>query len=417
MNYPKYQIYNNFFDLDLYTLSMCFVVLNEFPRAHTKWEFFDRNNTVYPKGFGDELQKQVNGFVNVKPTIEEINFIREKLYYLPEWFISFLMNYSYDTSEVEITQDEEGHLHIVVSGLWWRTIFWEQPLLETISAMWPFTHGNLEKVSLEEAFLDGFNKSKFLIENNIKFAEFGCRRRASKKIHEHVLEGMCKARNTIENGKNCFIGTSDIHMAYIAKEKFNTDLTITGTMAHSYVTNIAALYGPTEANSIAMDLWRKHFKGDLGIFLPDGLSWKGFSSNFSKENAKAFDGLRHDSGNEEEFTDKFVNKYKELGVNPIHKSIIYSNGFTDMNRVIEVNEYAKQYVNSSFGLGGFFTCNFTDENNNKKFKGLNIVIKSVGCKMTEKREYNHVVKIPFDMNKAIGDEKTIKMYNYMLHNN
>ena len=101
----------------------------------------------------------------------------------------------------------------------------------------------------------------------------------------------------------------------------------------------------------------------------------------------------------------------------LHKSIIYSNGFTDMNRVIEVNEYAKQYVNSSFGLGGFFTCNFTDENNNKKFKGLNIVIKSVGCKMTEKREYNHVVKIPFDMSKAIGDEKTIEMYNYMLHNN
>ena len=44
MNYPKYQIYNNFFDLDLYTLSMCLVVLNQFPRAYTKWEFFDREN-------------------------------------------------------------------------------------------------------------------------------------------------------------------------------------------------------------------------------------------------------------------------------------------------------------------------------------------------------------------------------------
>ena len=36
--------------------------------------------------------------------------------------------------------------------------------------------------------------------------------------------------------------------------------------------------------------------------------------------------------------------------------------------------------------------------------------------MTEKREFNHVVKIPFDMNKAIGDKQTIDMYNFMLHN-
>ena len=31
----------------------------------------------------------------------------------------------------------------------------------------------------------------------------------------------------------------------------------------------------------------------------------GFMTNFSKENAKSFDGLRHDSGNEEEITDLF----------------------------------------------------------------------------------------------------------------
>lgn len=416
MNYPKYQIYNNFFDLDLYTLSMCLVVLNQFPRAYTKWEFFDRENTIYPDGFADELRKQIDGFVNVKPTKKELEFVKEKLYFLPEWFFELLGNYEYNPSEVYINQDENGHLKIKIEGLWWRTIFWEQPILETISEMWHFTQGNLEKVTTDGAFKDGFTKSKFLIENNIKFAEFGCRRRASKKLHEEVLRGMCYARETIKNGKECFIGTSDIYMAYIAKEKFNTDLTITGTMAHSYITNIAALYGPNEANSIAMDLWRKTYQGNLGIFLPDGVSWKGFSSNFSKENAKAFDGLRHDSGNEEEYTDKFVNKYKELGINPKQKTIIYSNGFTDIERVIEVNNYARQYVQCSFGLGGFFTCNFVNENKNKKFKGLNIVIKSVACKMTEKREYNHVVKIPFDMNKSIGDRHTIDTYNFLLHN-
>ena len=415
-NYPQYQIYNNFFDLDLYTLNMCFVVLNEFPRACTKWEFFDRGNTIYPKGFADELRKQINGFANIKPSQDEVDFIREKLYYLPEWFFQFLTSYKYDPSEVIINQDEDGHLSVSIEGLWWKTIFWEQPILETISEMWHFTQGNLDKISNEDAFLDGYNKASFLINNNIKFSEFGCRRRASYNLHKEVLRGMCHARNTIDNGNKCFIGTSDIHLAYVAKKEFDCDLTICGTMAHSYVTNIAALYGPMEANSLAMDLWRKHFKCSLGIFLPDGISLNGFMTNFSKENAKSFDGLRHDSGNEEEITDLFVAKYKELGVNPMHKSIIYSNGFTDMNRVIEVNNYAKQFVQPSFGLGGFFTCNFMDNEGNKKFKGLNIVIKSVAVKMTEKREFNHVVKIPFDMNKAIGDKQTIDIYNFMLHN-
>lgn len=415
MKYPNYQIYNNFFDLDLYTISMCLVVLNEFPRAYTKWGFFDRNNTVYPEGFGDALKEQINNFVNVKPNKEELNFIKRKLYYIPEWFINFLESYRYDPSEVKINQDSEGHLNIEIEGLWWRTIFWEQPILETISEMWHYSNGNLDKLSADFVINDSFNKSKVLIDNKIKFAEFGCRRRASFKSHIDVLKGMCEARNTVENGKDFFIGTSDIHIAMIAEKELKTNLSITGTMAHSYVTNIAALYGPLEANSIAMDLWRKNYKGDLGIFLPDGLGWKGFSNNFSKENAKAFDGLRHDSGDEFYFTDKICEKYKELGINPLHKTLIYSNGFTDINKIIEVNKYASNKINCSFGLGGFFTCNFLNKDGNKLFNGLNIVIKSIACKMTEKREYGNTVKIPFDLNKSIGDKETINIYLKLLN--
>ena len=66
-------------------------------------------------------------------------------------------------------------------------------------------------------------------------------------------------------------------MAYMAKKTFGTDLKIIGTVAHSFITNIAALYGPIEANSIAMKLWRDNFNGNLGIFLPDSFGWKAFS--------------------------------------------------------------------------------------------------------------------------------------------
>lgn len=416
MKQIDYQIYNNLLDLDLYTLSMCYVVLNEFPRAYCKWSFFDRKDTIYPKGFAEELKKQVSAFKDLSISDDEIEFLKQKLYYLPHWFFNFLKSYRYDENEVKIEQDSEGHLKIDIEGLWWRTIFWEQPLLETISEMYHHEMGNLKKVSNEQAFIDGFKKGSTLISNGIKFAEFGCRRRLSYETHKSVLEGLCNARKYFgEEGKN-FIGTSDVHLAYLANKEFNTDLSITGTMAHSFVTNIAALYGPIEANSIAMNLWCKNFNSDLGIYLPDGVSWKGFESNFSKMNAKIFDGLRHDSGDEIEITNKFVEKYKELGIDPKTKSIIYSNGLTDINYIIKLNEYAKDLMKPSFGLGGFFTCNFRNDNGEPLVNGLNIVIKSVACKITEKRDYNNVVKIPFDLNKAIGDKKTIDTYNFLLHN-
>ena len=45
------QIINHFTDTDLYTFSVGLVVMNKFPRAYIKYNFFDRNNTVYSKEF------------------------------------------------------------------------------------------------------------------------------------------------------------------------------------------------------------------------------------------------------------------------------------------------------------------------------------------------------------------------------
>ena len=150
MKQIDYQIYNSLLDLDLYTLSMCYVVLNEFPRAYCKWSFFDRNNTIYPKGFDEELKRQISSFKYLSISNEEIEFLKKKLYYLPHWFFNFLKSYKFDENEVTIKQDSEGHLNIDIEGLWWRTIFWEQPLLETISEMYHYKNGNLEKVSEEQ---------------------------------------------------------------------------------------------------------------------------------------------------------------------------------------------------------------------------------------------------------------------------
>ena len=53
------QIITHFTDDDLYKFTMCCAVIDNFPRAQVKYSFTDRNNTIYPEGFSDELNKQI----------------------------------------------------------------------------------------------------------------------------------------------------------------------------------------------------------------------------------------------------------------------------------------------------------------------------------------------------------------------
>ena len=82
------QIINHFTDDDLYKLTMCCAVIDNYPRAYVCYQFVDRDDTVYPEGFAREVEPQIELLETVVITDEEINFLRQKCYYLPEWFFS-----------------------------------------------------------------------------------------------------------------------------------------------------------------------------------------------------------------------------------------------------------------------------------------------------------------------------------------
>ena len=166
------QIITNFTDTDLYTFSVCLAVLENFPRAHVTYEFFDRNSEVFPKGFADELNKQIQGFANITPTKGELDFLKNKCYYFKEWFFEFLSSYRFNPNEVKCWQDDEGKLHLTISGLWYRTIFWEVPLLATISEMmhiYRVENGIEPKYDKNIEYNKSFERGKELITNGIKY--------------------------------------------------------------------------------------------------------------------------------------------------------------------------------------------------------------------------------------------------------
>ena len=119
-------------DNDLYKFTMQNAVVKLFPRAKARYEFIDRNNTVFPEGFVEKLKFNVDELSNLKLTKEEKKFLDKKCYYFDQTYLDFLMGYRFDPSEVEIIQIGTK-LKITIEDFWYRAILWEVPLLATIS--------------------------------------------------------------------------------------------------------------------------------------------------------------------------------------------------------------------------------------------------------------------------------------------
>ena len=392
------QIITHFTDNDLYTFTCQYYILHTYPRAEVRYSFFDRNHTRYPKGFGALLQEQINGMKDVVITEDEIEFMKKKVYFLPEWYYNFLRGFRFNPAEVHIFQDLEGYLSIMIEGKWYSTIMWEMPILSTISELMHIINGDMEKYNSENEWKKSYDKGVKAFTNGIALSDMGTRRRFSYINHYNILSGLKKASVDCANSPGKFIGTSNV---WFAKE---FDLTPIGTMSHQTCSFEECVSGVFECNHQLMKKWSDVYDGDLGIFLPDCFGSKIFLSNFSKKMAKMFDGIRIDSGDEKEETEKMISKYESLGINPSTKSIVYSNALT-IDKAIELHKWVNGRMNDSYGIGTHLCADVTNMQTGEKFPYSNIVIKLTGMRITELREWHDCVKLSNDKGKTLGNTK------------
>ncbi len=396
------QIITHFTDDDLYKLSMCCAVIDNYPRAMVKYTFVDRSNTIYPEGFADELSRQIATLESVTVTKDEIDFLKRKCYYIPNWFYPYLRGFRYSKDWVKAWQDDEGHLHLQIEGYWANTILLEVKLLAIISELFYIMTGQTGKLDYEKYYEKAYNKAERLLEAGCTYSDFGTRRRASFEAEDVVVRAMKDCMNAKKH-PGLFVGTSNVYLA------MKYDLTPVGTMAHEFVCAIAAMYGPQMANHMAMNAWRHTFRGALGTFLYDSMGWHVFSLNFSEDFANLFKGLRIDSGDNYEQLQKIVDKYRSLGIDSRTKQVIFSNAL-DTDRAIAIHQYAKDYCLPSFGIGTHFTNDFDG------VTPMNIVIKLVAAKITESWDfYNDTCKISEDKGKHTGKPEVIRRYMDIIH--
>ena len=89
--------------------------------------------------------------------------------------------------------------------------------------------------------------------------------------------------------------------------------------------------------------------------------------DFDKLQANCYTGVRHDSGDPFEWGAKMINHYTKLGIDPMTKTLLFSDGL-DFDKAQELFDHFSADINTSFGIGTYIT-------NDTHIRPLNIVIK------------------------------------------
>ena len=353
-------------DTDLYKFTTSYAYIKLFPYAMGTFSFNDRNETKYTEAFLETLKAEIKNLSQLRFTEEELEYMTKNCRFLPRVYWEWLSSFRFDPNKIDIHLDEACHLHIEVTDLLYKVTLYEVPLLAIVSE----------------------------IKN--RFSEFGTRRRFSIDVQEAVIKKLNETAQYCTGTSNC-----NFAMKYGMK--------MMGTHPHEWFMFHGAQFGYKHANYMALENWVNVYDGDLGIALSDTYTSGIFLSNLSRKQAKLFDGVRCDSGNEFEFIDRLVARYKELGIDATTKTIVFSNAL-DFTKALDIQEYCKNKIHCSFGIG-------TNLTNDTGFEPSNIVMKLTQCKMNVNQEWRECIKLSDDEGKHTGSLEEVQACLYELRLN
>lgn len=378
-------------DTDLYKFTTSYAYIKLFPYALGTFSFKDRDLTVYTELFIEELQEAIKQIAQVALTEEELEYMTSHCRFLPRIYWEWLSSFRFQPDKIKIHLDEEHHLNIEVTDYLYKATLYEVPLLSIVSEIRNHSLGYIANMT------DIINKLSGKVElsniHQLSFSEFGTRRRFSFDVQDKVVEYLKKYSQYCTGTSNCYFA-----MKY--------DMKPMGTHPHEWFMFHGAQFGYKHANYLALENWVKVYDGDLGTALSDTYTSDAFLSNLSRKQAKLFDGVRCDSGNEFDFTDKLITRYKEFGIDPTTKTIIFSNAL-DFDKALKIQQYCKGRIRCAFGIG-------TNLTNDAGFKPSNIVMKLSKCKMNAHQEWRECVKLSDDLGKHMGSSKEVKACLYEL---
>lgn len=390
-------------DNDLYKINMMNGVHSYFRDKEVEVKFKCRSDKDL-SNIVSVVRDQIQRLGNLGFSESQIAILRKKAPYCTNDFFNFLKWFKLDSRKISVEKAGKNNLEIIAKGTWLEVILFEILVLAIVSEVDAvMTYPNATMTQFRSKL---FKKIKYLkklkaegvIGDDFKFADFGTRRRFSKKVHDALVATMKKEL------PEHFVGTSNIRLAA------EHDLTAIGTQAHEWFQAHQQMYRLQDSQVMALENWVKLYRGENGVALTDCISMTTFCEGFDKYFAKLFDGLRHDSGCPIKWGEMAIQAYEKNGIDPTTKTLVFSDGL-NFEKAVEIYLHFRGRIKLSFGIGTFLT----NDMDIPEHKSLNIVMKiitldgqpvvklsdSAGKNMCEDDDFIAVVKKTFNYDNRI----------------
>ena len=355
----------DFLSTDLYKVTMGQAVWQLYPDAQVHYEFICRSKAVDLRPYADRIRAKIAAMQGLTPTPEGLAFLEKQGYFSPA-FLDALSHTTLDPARYVRLGETDNQLTLTVTGPWYRTIWFEVPLLRAVNEayfedtqspdVWETGHKRLsEKIQTLKNLPDlGEAHHPF------RLMEFGTRRAFSEDWQDTVVKRLSE-----ELPKTVLAGTSNVFLA------MKHGLVPQGTMAHEWVMAHQALAPLAVSQKVSLYAWNTVYAGKLGIALSDTVTFDQFLRDFDLALASLFTGTRHDSGDPEVWAQKLIAHYKKLGLNPYTKTAAFTDGLS-VEKAIALWENFGSQIRCSFGIGTSLT-------NDLGPKPLSIVMKMTEC--------------------------------------
>ena len=314
-------------------------------------------------------------------------------------FLQWLKDYQ--LPEFELAK-HDGQYIIDIHGSWAETSLWEIPLLTIISELRSRAAmrgmGRFEvDVTYARAKAKMWEKVLRLKQlPNLKIADFGTRRR-----HSFLWQRWCVDALKEGLGQN-LIGTSNVLLA------MDHDLEAIGTNAHELPMAVATLANNDEELARSpyrvLESWQKTYDSNLLIVLPDTYGTTRFLQDVP-DWVTDWKGFRIDSKEPIEGGEEIISWWKQKGVDPKEKLIIFSDGL-DIETIESTYKHFDGRVRTSFGWGTNLTNDFRDcaPYENEILSPFSVVVKLTSA------NGEPTVKLSDNVAKATGPETEIERY-------
>lgn len=385
-------------DTDFYKFTMGQWVFRRYPHVPVRYAFLNRTARVHLADVIDAaaLRQELDHVRTLRFNKSELHYLRGTNEYgaclFGEDYLRFLQELQLPPYELAMAN---GTIELTFAGPWATTIYWETLALSIINEL--YYRALLASYSAFERDLVWATGQVRLAEKittlrqhpEITVCDFGTRRRFSKTWHQYVNRTMAAEL------PQQFLGTSNV------ADAMQYSLLPMGTAAHElYMVMAAIMHTDAEAirasHNRVLQEWWEEYGGGLSIALTDNYGSDFFFRDMSAEQARAWKGLRQDSGDPVAFGEAAIAFYRSHGIEPRDKLLVFSDGL-DLRTIIQLAKMFQGRIGVSFGWG-------TNLTNDVGLAPLSLVIKVVEA------NGHRTVKLSDNLAKATGEQEDIAYF-------